>query len=66
MTARSRSEELASRPKAGPEKDARGQSEKHHKGGDNDGVSSANPRVISGDESGDATFPFKRDKLKRK
>ncbi|WP_156465014.1 hypothetical protein [Mesorhizobium sp. Root552] len=43
-----------------PERDAEGQSEKHHKGGSNDGVSSANPRVISGKEDGDATFPFER------
>jgi hypothetical protein len=44
-----------------PEHDAAGQSEKHHQGGSNDGVSSANPRVISGNEDGDATFPFKRE-----
>ena len=42
-----------------PEADAQGQSEKRHAGGDNDGVSSANPRVLSGDEQGDATFPYK-------
>ena len=42
-----------------PEADAQGQSEKRHAGGDNDGVSSANPRVLSGDEEGDATFPYK-------
>lgn len=44
---------------AGPEADAKGQSEKHHAGGSNDGVSSANPRVLSGNEDGDATFPIK-------
>ncbi len=66
MREKSRSDELASRPKSGPEKDARGQSEKNHKGGSNDGVSSANPRVLSGNESGDATFPFKRAKPTRK
>lgn len=48
------------RPKAGPEGDAKGQSEKNHKGGSNDGVSSANPRVLSGNDDGDATFPLKR------
>ena len=48
--------------KAGPEADAKGQSEKHHKGGSNDGVSSANPRVISGNDDGDATFPYEQKK----
>ncbi|MER9364923.1 hypothetical protein NKI66_02890 [Mesorhizobium sp. M0518] len=43
-----------------PEADARGQSEKHHKGGKNNGVSSANPRILSGEKDGDATFPLKR------
>jgi len=42
-----------------PESDAQGQSEQRHAGGGNDGVSSANPRVISGNDSGDPTFPFK-------
>jgi hypothetical protein len=46
--------------KRGPEADARGQSEKNHEGGSNDGVSSANPRVISGNDDGDATFPYRR------
>ncbi len=31
--------------KSGPEADAKGQSEKNHKGGTSDGVSSANPRA---------------------
>ena len=48
--------------KAGPEADAKGQSEKNHKGGTSDGVSSANPRVISGNDDGDATFPYERKK----
>ncbi|MGX9121043.1 hypothetical protein ACWTU6_31345 [Mesorhizobium sp. BHbsci] len=48
--------------KPGPEEDAWGQSEKNHKGGTSDGVSSANPRVISGNDDGDATFPYKRKK----
>ncbi|MBZ9674642.1 hypothetical protein [Mesorhizobium sp. ES1-1] len=48
--------------KSGPEADAKGQSEKNHKGGSNDGVSSANPRVISGNDDGDATFPYDREK----
>ena len=43
----------------GPEADAQGQSEKRHAGGSNEGVSSANPRVLSGNDDGDATFPFK-------
>lgn len=45
---------------ASPERDARGQSESKHAGGSNDGVSSANPRVLSGKKSGDATFPLNR------
>jgi hypothetical protein len=48
--------------KPGPEADAKGQSEKNHKGGTSDGVSSANPRVLSGNDDGDATFPYKRKK----
>ena len=48
--------------KTNPEADAKGQSEKNHKGGSNDGVSSANPRVLSGNDDGDATFPLKREK----
>ncbi len=48
--------------KPGPEADAKGQSETNHKGGTSDGVSSANPRVISGNDDGDATFPYKRKK----
>lgn len=45
-----------------PECDAEAQSEKRHKGGKNDGVVSADPRVISGKKDGDATFPIKKDK----
>ncbi|MER8476027.1 hypothetical protein [Mesorhizobium sp. M1163] len=52
--------ELAGKPT--PEADARGQSEKNHKGGTNDGVSSANPRVLSGEDDGNATFPYERKK----
>ena len=48
----------------GPEADARGQSEKNHKGGANDGVSSADPRVLSKKASGDATFPLEQDTRK--
>lgn len=40
-----------------PETDAEGQVEDRHAGGSNDGVVSANPRVLSGNEDGDATFP---------
>src|SRR4051812_49424351 len=43
-----------------PEEDAAGQSESNHAGGSNNGMSSANPRVLSGDEDGDATFPLRR------
>ncbi|SMH53953.1 hypothetical protein [Mesorhizobium australicum] len=43
-----------------PEKDAEGQFEDRHAGGSNDGVTSANPRVLSGNEDGDATFPLDR------
>jgi len=49
-------------PTGTPEGDAQGQSERHHAGGKNSGVSSANPRVLSGEEDGDATFPFRRKK----
>lgn len=47
-----------------PERDAEGQSETSHKGGSNDGASSAGPRVVSGEESGDATFPLDQDEGK--
>ena len=46
--------------KSSPEADAKGQSENNYKGGTNDGVSSANPRVLSGKDDGDATFPLQR------
>jgi hypothetical protein len=45
-----------------PEADARGQFAKSKAGANNDGVSSADPRVLSGKENGDATFPLKQDK----
>ncbi|TJX03026.1 MAG: hypothetical protein E5X43_06555 [Mesorhizobium sp.] len=48
--------------KPGPEADTKDQSEKNHKGGTSNGVSSANPRVVSGNDDGDATFPYKRKK----
>ena len=54
--------DLQDAPSGTPEADAQGQSERHHAGGSNDGVSSANPRVLSGEEDGDATFPIKRRK----
>jgi hypothetical protein len=54
--------ETSSAKNANPEQDAEGQSEDHHSGGENDGVSSANPRVLSGNDDGDATFPFKKKK----
>jgi hypothetical protein len=46
--------------KGSPEADAKGQSESNHAGAENDGVSSANPRVLSERKDGDATFPLKR------
>lgn len=49
-------------PRHNPQDDARGQSETDHKGGSNDGVSSADPRVISRRDDGDATFPLEQDK----
>ncbi|MBZ9811223.1 MULTISPECIES: hypothetical protein [unclassified Mesorhizobium] len=52
------------RASVGPEADAKGQTEKKHKGGSNDGISSADPRVISEKKDGDATFPLKQDKPK--
>jgi len=52
--------DLQQAPDGTPEADAQGQSEQRHAGGSNDGVSSANPRVLSGNESGDATFKSKR------
>jgi hypothetical protein len=42
------------------EDDAEGQFVRSHKSAGNDGMSSANPRPLSGDEQGDATFPLKR------
>ncbi|QKC85372.1 hypothetical protein [Mesorhizobium sp. NZP2077] len=62
MTDKSGNEDSDERPGKTPEADARGQSEKRHKGGRNNGVSSANPRVLSGEDDGDATFPLKRKK----
>jgi hypothetical protein len=53
------------RTRVGPEGDARGQSEKNHKGGSNDGVASADPRVISKKKDGDATFPLNQDQGKK-
>lgn len=41
---------------SGPEKDAKGQFVRTRHGADNDGVLSANPRVLSGKKDGDATF----------
>jgi hypothetical protein len=41
---------------SGPKNDAKGQFVKTRHGADNDGVLSANPRVLSGKKDGDATF----------
>lgn len=47
-----------------PENDAKGQFAKSKADGSNDGVSSADPKVITGKKGGDATFPLKQDKGK--
>ena len=47
-----------------PENDAKGQFAKSNADGSNDGVSSADPKVITGKKGGDATFPLKQDKGK--
>jgi hypothetical protein len=44
----------------GPEDDAKAQFEKTKHGGNNDGAVSANPRVLSEQKDGDATFPIKK------
>ena len=46
----------------GPKDDAKGQFVGAQHGGDNDGVASADPSVLSGKKDGDATFPIKKDK----
>jgi len=43
-------------------KETQGQFARTRKGAKNNGMSSAEPRSISGDEKGDATFPLKQDK----
>jgi hypothetical protein len=40
--------------------DAKGQGVRTNHGASNDGVSSADPRVISGKKDGDATWPLKQ------
>jgi len=40
--------------------DAKGQGVRTKHGADNDGVSSADPRAISGKEDGDATWPLEQ------
>lgn len=47
-----------------PKKDAKGQFARSKANRSNSGVSSADPRVISGKKSGDATFPLKQDRSK--
>jgi hypothetical protein len=44
------------------EQDAGGQFARTEKGHKNKGVASADPRVLSGKKSGDATWPLKQDK----
>jgi hypothetical protein len=62
MVENSNAEKVGQRSGDNPEADAHGQSEKRHEGGKNNGISSANPRVLSGEKDGDATFPLKRKK----
>lgn len=62
MTEKRKSDAARGRPAKGVEKDAQAQSEINHKGASNDGVPSADPRVISGRADGDATFPLEQDK----
>lgn len=45
-------------------KDARGQFARSEQGAENDGVLSANPRVVSGKSDGDATFSTAKEKEK--
>ena len=52
--------DLQDAPSGTPQSDAQGQSERKHAGSSNDGVSSADPRVLSGKKHGDATFPLKK------
>ncbi len=47
------------------ERDAAPQFAKTRRGSRNSGMASAEPRVISGDEGGDATFPLKQNRGKR-
>ncbi len=47
-----------------PENDAKGQYARTRHGASNDGVTSAEPRVFSGEDSGDATWPLQQDKGK--
>jgi hypothetical protein len=46
---------------ASPKNDAAGQMVRTKHGASNNGMSSVEPRVISGDEDGDATWPLKQD-----
>jgi hypothetical protein len=48
--------------KTGIERDAQGQYAKAKKGRDNNGIISAEPRVVTKDEGGDATWPLKQDR----
>lgn len=52
----------AGRGKTSAEHDAGGQFARTRKGLENEGVASADPRVLSGKESGDATWPLKQGK----
>lgn len=59
------SREVADSNLAQAERDAAPQFVRTRRGSRNSGMVSAEPRVISGDESGDATFPLKQGTRKR-
>lgn len=67
MAMNEKSERTSESPSAGKklsaqEKDAKGQFDRCKQGGTNDGVASADPRVLSGRDDGDATWPLKQDR----
>lgn len=53
---KTRQSDQAGTMEGSPQLDAKGASTRTQSGGDNDGTVSADPRVLSGKKSGDATF----------
>lgn len=53
---KTRQSDQAGTMEGSPQSDAKGAGAKTQSGGDNDGTVSADPRVLSGKKSGDATF----------